>query len=376
MKKTKQSNVTTRFMKPALAFVAISALFAGAQSAQADSSNVQMFGTVDVGFLSQTKSAGGGGSVNSMASGGIRPSIWGFKGSEDLGNGNKAFFNFEAHIALDTGSLMADGQGNSPLFRRQSNLGVSGNWGSLTLGRQYSPALLAHIGTEPRAFKENFSNLYAWAFNQLPNAAPSQSTNNDIGIFFSNSAKYANSFGPVSVGVLYSLGEQAGSNSANSAFSLGLTYTGPVTVSGSYQDSKDKTTGTTVVKQTGLGLAVPFTDGAVKLSYINTKNNNGLTGVETSDVNAVGVGVDYKWHPANTLTVAYYDNKDKNNSADQTHNWVFSNDYSLSKRTTLYGQIALVDAKAGATIKTAITGASFPAGAKTTFFNVGINHNF
>ena len=375
MKTTKQSNVTTRFMKPALAFVAVSALFAGSASALADSSNVQMFGTVDVGFLSQSKSAAGG-SISSIASGGIRPSIWGFKGSEDLGNGTKAFFNFESHIALDTGSLMADGQGASPLFRRQSNLGLSGDWGSLTVGRQYSPALLAHIGTEPRAFKENFSNLYAWAFNQLPNAAPSTTTNNDIGIFFSNSAKYSNTFGPVNVGVLYSLGEQAGSTSANSVFSLGLSYTGPVTVSASYQDSKDKTTGNTVVKHMGLGLAVPFTNGAVKANYLNAKNNNGATGAETSNVEAWGIGVDYKWHPTNTFTVAYYDNTDKNNKSDATRNWVFSNDYSLSKRTTLYGQIALVDAKAGATIKTAITGASFPAGAKTTFFNVGINHNF
>jgi predicted porin len=60
---------------------------------------------------------------------------------------------------------------------------------------------------------------------------------------------------------------------------------------------------------------------------------------------------------------------------------VLSNDYFISKRTTIYAQAAFVDADAGATgaaaLKTSIVAdGSFKPDAKTTFINVGINHNF
>jgi predicted porin len=78
----------------------------------------------------------------------------------------------------------------------------------VTFGRQYGPALLAHIGTEPRAFKEQFSNLYAWAYNQYQATAGApgtdRNTNNDVGIFFSNAIQYRNTVGPFSFGVLWS----------------------------------------------------------------------------------------------------------------------------------------------------------------------------
>lgn len=69
-----------------------------ATAAQAQSS-VTLYGRVDAGFQYSDKSrrADGrdGGSVSELANGGIRPSIFGFKGSEDLGGGLKAFFNLE-----------------------------------------------------------------------------------------------------------------------------------------------------------------------------------------------------------------------------------------------------------------------------------------
>ncbi|RTL56412.1 MAG: porin [Rhodocyclaceae bacterium] len=368
--------------------LALGALGAASGSAVADSSNVQVFGIVDVGVLMQSKTAGGNGSTTSVATSGLRQSVWGFKGTENIGNGNNVFFNLESHIDIDNGQLHGSGDAagsSTPLFRRQANLGMSGDWGSVTVGRQYGPALLAHIGTEPRAFKEQFSNLYAWAYNQYAATATgaagatNRNTNNDVGIFFSNSVQYRNTLGPVSFGVLYSLGEVAGDTAKNSAWAVGAAYNGPVTVSASYQQMKDQTSGITTVKHSGLGLAVPFTDGAVKLNYLNAKNYDGTTGNEVSNVDGIGIGVDYKWSPANTFTVAYYNNKDDVNKSDETHNWVFSNDYALSKRTTFYAQMALVDAKAGASLKTSIVAGGpfvYPAGEKTTLINIGLNHNF
>lgn len=356
-----------------------------ANAAAADSS-VQVFGIIDAGILTQSKTPSGG-SLTRLETSGLRQSVWGLKGSEDLGGGLKAFFNLESHFDTDTGGLHGTGDNGTPavgtvLFRRQANVGLSSDWGTLILGRQYGPALLAHIGTEPRAFKEQFSNLYAWAYNQLEPIAgvATVNSNNDVGIFMKNAIQYRNTFGPVTAGVLYSLGEQVGDHSNNTVLALGLTYNGPVTVSFSHEYMKDQITGEKVVKHTGLGGAVPLGSFTFKANYLRGENNN-ADGSRSSRVDAWGLGADWKWNANNNATLAYYDNKDKENSSNHTRNIVVSNDYFFSKRTTLYTQLAIVDADDGATgaaaLKTSIVAdGSFRAGAKTTFLNIGINHTF
>jgi predicted porin len=362
-----------------LAALMTSAGFASAQS------SVQVFGIIDAGILTQSKTSAQNKNLTRLETSGIRQSVWGFKGSEDLGGGLKAFFNLESHFDTDTGKLHGTGDSNSTgtiLFRRQANVGLSGDWGTVILGRQYGPALLAHIGTEPRAFKEQFSNLYAWAYNQLDafTGAGSTTTTNDVGIFMSNAVQYRNTFGPVTVGVLYAFGEQASKISRGNTFAIGGTYNGPVTVSGSFEVMKDSNTGEDVIKHYGLGGAVPYGDFTFKLNWLRADNFTAL-GVKTSKVDCIGAGVDYKWSAVNSATLAYYDNKDKNNSDNHTKNIVLSNDYFLSKRTTIYTQLAYVDADKGATgvaaFKTSIVAdASFMPNKKTTFLNVGINHTF
>jgi predicted porin len=341
---------------------------------------VQLYGIVDAGVLTQSKSRAGG-NLTRVETSGLRQSVWGLRGTEDLGNGLKAFFNLESHFDTDTGALHGSGDSagsGTILFRRQANIGLSGDWGSVTIGRQYGPALLAHLNTEPRAFKEQFSNLYAWAYNQLEALAGADAvnSNNDVGIFFKNAIQYRNTVGPVSFGVLYSPGEQPGHGSRNSAYAVGAAYDGPVVLSASYQAMKDQTTGNRNIEQAGLGGAVPVGAFTLKLNWLQGKNSN-ADGLRTSKVNAIGAGVDWKWNLQNTATLAYYDNKDKLNTEDHTRNLVLSNDYALSKRTTLYVQAAYVDAKSQASLKTSIVAdGSFAPGGKTTFLNVGINHTF
>lgn len=368
---------------PTLTATAAAALMLlAAPQTEAAENELAVFGIIDVGGLYQSKTNQGG-SKTSMETSGLRQTVLGLKGTRDLGNGLNGFFNLEAHFDTNDGRFHgtgdAAGQGNV-FFRRQANLGLSGDWGSVTLGRQYGPALLAHIGTEPRAFKEQFSNLYAWAYNQYAATAGApgteRNTNNDVGIFFSNAIQYRNTLGPVSFGVLWSLGGKDGSFENNSAFAIGAAYTGPVTLSASYQVIKDEKTGNSNVTHSGLGIAVPFGDFTFKGNYLNAKNELN-TGANVSNVNGVGVGVDWKWHPQNTATIAYYDNKDQRNKDDHTRNWVLSNDFALRADTTLYVQMAYVDAGSAATIKTSIVAAGIPAvGEKTVLANVGINFTF
>ena len=149
---------------------AVAATLGCAASAAFAQSSVTIYGTIDAGVQYRNRSADNAGSLTEMHTGGISPSIWGLRGVEDLGHGLKATFNLEGHYSSDTGTLTSGPGFSSQLFRRQANVGLGGEWGAITLGRQYSPALLGTIGTEPRGFKEQFSNLYGWAYNQL--AAP------------------------------------------------------------------------------------------------------------------------------------------------------------------------------------------------------------
>ncbi|WP_374491597.1 porin [Zoogloea sp.] len=355
-----------------------------ALSAQAGAeTNVAVYGIIDAGLLYQSKTDPNGKSKTSMETSGLRQSVLGFKGDRDLGQGLEGFFNLELHYDTNNGKLHGSGDAQdtgTPFFRRQANLGLRGDWGSLTFGRQYGPALLAHIGTEPRAFKEQFSNLYAWAYNQY--AATSgpvgtdRNTNNDVGIFFSNAIQYRNTVGPVNFGILWAPGGQSGSTQKNSAWAAGATYTGPVILSASYQVIKDEATANANVRHGGLGIAVPLGDFTFKANYLNARNE-ASTGAKVSNVNGLGVGVDWRWRPDHTATLAYYDNKDKQNGRDHTRNIVLSNDYALRKDTTLYVQAAIVNAEDGATIKTSIVAAGIPAvGTTSTLVNAGINFTF
>ena len=351
--------------------------------AEFNGTKISIFGIIDVGLLYQSKSGTDGDSKFSMETSGLRQTVLGFKGERDMGDGITAFFNLESHFDTNNGQLHGTGDAEGaavPQWRRQANVGIKGDWGSLTFGRQYGPALLAHIGTEPRAFKEQFSNLYAWAYNQYAATAGAvgteRNTNNDVGIFFSNAIQYRNTFGPLDMGVMWAVGGQEGSMDDNSAFAIGGAYNGPVVLSASYQVIKDQGTGNNNVKHWGLGAAVPVGDFTLKTNYLRARNDL-RTGTEVSDVSAWGVGADWRWAERQTATLAFYHNKDHDNTDDETRNVVISNDFAWKPDTTLYAQAAYVDAGDAATIKTSIVAAGVPAvGKKTWLLNVGFNFMF
>lgn len=347
-------------MNKRLIALASLALVSGLAAAQ---SSVTLYGIMDIGLLTSNKSAAGG-STTSMASGGIAPSIWGLRGTEDLGSGLKMGFNLEGHLSPDSGASVGG------LFRRQSNLVVSSSdWGSLTVGNQYSPAILAFAATDPRGLRENFSGLYPWAYNSGALTA-GNNTNNDVGVFLQNAISYSNNLGPVKLAGSYSLSEDRGS-----VLALGATYTGPVTLSAAYQGTDQPSTGKRHSTLYSLGAAYAMGDFTAKANYLRGVNKNTAL-VEVSDVGVWGLGLDWKTSTNNTVMAALYVGKDKNNAADKTTTLILADEYSLSKRTTLYGQMAFADAKSGASLLTTAVAGGTLANANTTQLNVGIKHAF
>ncbi len=342
-------------LKSCLALAALGLACAGA----AAQSSVTIYGNVDLGLL-----VGNNDTETQLYNGGISPSIWGFRGTEDLGGGLKATFNLEAHMNADTGAQVG-GQ-----FRRQSNVGLtSATLGTVMLGNMYSQAALAYAATDPRGIRENFSGLYTWAYNSGALVA-SNSANNDVGVFVRNAVAYSNNFGPVGVGASFSVSERLGS-----VTTLGLTYTSPVVLSASYTNVNHTNSSNTLSKMYTVGAGYTMGAFTAKVNYLNGVNKT-ITGVETNDVGVIGLGLDWKTSSANTVMAAFYRGKDDKFNNSTTKTLILANEYALSKRTTLYGQLAFADVGSNATLRTQVVAGGTQVGETTNLLNVGIKHSF
>jgi predicted porin len=92
-------------------------------------STVTLFGGADLNVRSVTTGAN---KFMGMAQDGIYSSRFGVNGSEDLGGGLKANFHFEGGLAPDVGTPAVN-------FTRKSVIGLSGGFGEVRLGRDYTP---------------------------------------------------------------------------------------------------------------------------------------------------------------------------------------------------------------------------------------------
>jgi predicted porin len=215
-------------MKKSLLALAVLGASAGAAQAQ---SSVTIYGIVDTGVVYQSKAAisgGGTGSKFSLNSGVIQGSRLGFKGAEDLGGGLSAVFNLEVGFANDTGALQgSDAATGSNLFRRKSVVGLSGNFGSVLLGRQtdYADTISAYTSVQ---------DFGGWTGNVGHNLDRLEGTrtNNSVSYTTTNLSGFTGN-------LIYGFGETAGQTSAGQAFGGGLKYdNGPLGLGLNYYQSK------------------------------------------------------------------------------------------------------------------------------------------
>ena len=123
-------------MKKTLAAVAVLGAFAGSALA----ADVQLYGIVDTGLrythFDADSAAAGYDATDSfgMQSGNQSGSRFGFKGTEDLGNGLTVGFILENQFNSDDGSLADEDH----FFRRESSLFLQGGFGKVAMGRMGS----------------------------------------------------------------------------------------------------------------------------------------------------------------------------------------------------------------------------------------------
>ena len=302
--------------------------------------SVTVYGIVDAGLtsVSNQAAANGQGSHNTVLATGIQtPNLLGFRGTEDLGGGLKAVYLLENQFALENGQTIGNG-----LFTRQSYVGLSGPWGTVTGGNQYEfmfdtltvrrlGPVLPYIGLynfQQGPFQALGSSFGGFDFNRLAGA-----------FRVANSLKYvSNNLGGFTLGGMYGLGEVAGSNSQNSTSSLGVNYdNGPLGLAAAYTNAKqsDINNGNNGIRNFGLGGRYRFGTLTLDGLYTNTKNTltNGKVNVYEIGVTApvaasTTVRVDYEYMSGNAQLA-----NDKANQAGVTL------DYALSKRTDLYSTL-------------------------------------
>ncbi len=276
-------------------------------------------------------------------------SRFGFKGVEDLGGGLKAGFQLESGFQSDTGT------GSGALFGRQSEVNLSGGFGTVRLGNFFPASYFAsadYVSLHNHDTGSSSDALYydpVWfggpgTGNTIAYRTPSiggftaegavvlheQAPNTGGKNGYDFAANYA--MGALELGAGYS------SINSNNQLSMRALYSfGQLTVGGYYQRNKDanQLLPTGAGTRNNLRLAAAYSVGASEF-HVNVGRAGEYENVVNSD--------------ATQYTLGY--------------------NHNLSKRTKVYGYYTRVDNKSNATYLSGVAGADFSSVA------VGIRHNF
>ena len=383
-------------MKKTLVVAAVSASFAVAAHAQ---SSVTLYGVIDAG-ITYTSNVGGNASWQ-QTSGGISQSRFGLKGSEDLGNGLKAIFTLESGFNLNNGRYANNGSE----FNRQSFVGLSSNYGTVTLGRQYDAA---------QDFLAPLSATGSWGGTSFAHYGNFDNLNTNGGFAVNNSIKFTSAnYAGFTFGGTYGFSNQAGAFANNREYSFGAAYQYQgLRVAASYAQQNNPLGSTN-------GATDGSTLGAFGGGFLTGLTNGAVTSVGTFRQRSFGAGANYAFGPAQVgvvWTQARLDNgqiplsihqnnyevnakynltpalglgiaytfTDQNESAfgvqasQRYHQIGAQADYALSKRTDVYAQVAYQHAN-GAGAEGWIYNGGF-GGASTsdnqTAATVGLRHRF
>jgi len=403
--------------------VALAALaVVGVASAQ---SSVTLFGIVDADISGHTNKSQDNnfatllnpfylnqGSVKTsrteLANSGYNSSRLGFRGTEDLGGGLAASFWLEAPITND------DGQQGVSTFARRSTVSLSGGFGEIRLGRDYTATFWNDTVFDPFGTNGSGSSLVFRANNASgafgPTIAAVPGITNVTGNNYVRASNMVAYFLPPNLGgfygqIQYAFNEKthwdsgtftpAGSDTRSGRYVGGrFGYAnGPLDVAASYGEStlaSDFYAGTTTNLDTfNLGASYDFGPAKLFGEYSKTKNKvdydvTPLVRANNIDVDGYLLGVTVPVG-AGLIRASYGHVKYDYNlpfstvgdpKADQL---ALGYVHNLSKRTALYTTVAYIKNKNGANLTTGgpafVTGGVFTP--KTSIgYDFGIRHAF
>lgn len=351
-------------------------------------SGVTLYGSLD---LSVTSSDNGARRVSGLSSGVGTGSRIGLRGQEDLGAGLKAVFQLEMGLEADMGSLKTftgnyasatpgapGGLASTGGFNRRSHVGLQSGWGTLLLGRDYTPMYYTALATDTfkLAYLGNVQALLALGGGSERLARMSN------GIFYTSPQ-----FGGLRMRAAYGFGaESAGGpgmppKDAQTLYGLGADFsTGGLVLSAAYQEIKLPSVGGSPLAFTGLRtrrdtiLGAQYRTGPWLLSAGHFRVNAPARGEDT------WLGAGYTFG-ANTVKLQVQRLRQDSPSGKDRRATVVGAVYehALSKRTQLYTSFSRTSNNA--TGQFGVTGsdtsfAAGAAGAKVDVLALGLRHSF
>lgn len=337
----------------------LAALAAVSTVASAQSS-VTLFGVVDAAVRSVKN--GSAGSQTQLASGDNMTSRWGLRGVEDLGGGLRASFHLESQFAVDTGT--AD---PAKFFGRRSTVSLSGGFGEVRLGRDYTPTFMNGLGDEFGIVGIGSRGIFLYGAGSNLGSVASTVLRADNAISYLLPAM-GGVYGQIQVapseGILGNRYTGGGLGYKNSAMDVGLAY--GVTDVGTPSDFKHynikfnymfgfatlhtlydvKTWGDRKTQDISIGASVPVATGTIRVGYTRANRSGGPVGSGYAD------GDD-----STRLAIGYV--------------------HDLSKRTALYTTYSRISNDGAA--RSSVLGtppAGMLGGEGSSGFEVGLRHTF
>jgi predicted porin len=307
-------------MNKSLITFAILAAAAGAAAAQ---SSVTVYGKVDLGLR---KAVGANNSELATGSDGRL----GFKGVEDLGGGNRAFFDLQHRFFPNTGV-----QDGAQFWKGLSQVGLGGAFGQISFGRQYIASFsLIQDKIDPFG-GDTVAQLRDVGFR----VAGIARTRIDSSIRYDFSANGLN--------VALSSAEAAANGGTDRPLSVGANYkVGALFVGAGYEDPAG-------ANDRIVHLGAAYTLGAATLSAGYSKGDT------NANVSAKGIMVGLNWAlgPGELKAAA---GTQKQGSTTTAQKVGIGYHYALSKRTTIYTDV----------------GHDSKAVANKTGYDLGLKHTF
>ena len=334
-------------MKKTLFALAALATVAGAASAQ---SSVTLSGSVDLGVIRQNEEY-------TMGPAGSSRSAITLSGVEDLGGGLKAGFYLNHRFDPSTGNVNSSSTGGGNTFWRQGWLQLMSGFGDLRIGKMLPPLQEFNGGYEPWGGGDTVANVHTGG--KYAGA---------------NNARYAKAmyyrtpvFGGFQVHGMYAAGESQGNVATNNErpYGLGLQWvSGPFSFAAAYDSNQNDLTSWGLYGKWNIGfmeLMFQYENQDEESKYFTSTTADDDTSTRWSIGGKIPMGatmfkVGYtKWSDERASTAA---------SGYGLSRFGLGLDYSLSKRTMLYADVAKN------------SGDGFTDKQKSTMFDVGIQHKF
>ncbi|CAB5713014.1 Outer membrane porin protein 32 precursor [Delftia tsuruhatensis] len=337
--------------------------------AWAQGSSVEMFGIVDV-HINSAKS--GATRLSRLEDGGSAASRVGFRGREDLGGGLRAQFMLEAGVAPDTGLGTIPGPGLA--FTRQAFVGLHGGWGSMEMGRMYTPMFSALFRADPLGMNALFSSL------NLVSATDAQPGMRPFAARANNMLRYRTPASqPWLVDLAYAFGEAPSPHSSNGRLhgaTLGWNQK-PWFLAYSFQKSVEGSAAAPV--------ATPATSHYQALSAswdaldpLRLTGNYVVNRVDrsgTPKAKLVQLGAEWSLDARSRL-LASVARREVGGTDRAQNTWTLGYDYALSKRTQLYARWLQLGNAANASAAIANVPVATNSGDGVRSLALGVRHNF